>query len=281
MTDPSVLVITGTGAGAELSQLSAMNIIATLDREFKNIECCSDDADIRKVASRLSPCVAILASPLTPGRIQNLLQMLEAIGCPYVGTPSYSLVYQRTAVEIRDALVAYGLPVADDFAIDRGDDLGIDDPHQSSDRLGMRELLLVMLEAGGLPSSLPIVEFIESRSHNGRLRMYCVDDSLLVCPADLPKELVTHAHTLACALILVCQLAGIFYVEFLCDSGQLEIAKLYVRPILANSSIAVRAAGVGGYKFSDLLCHLVQEAASHINGCHEAKMESRGQSGAN
>jgi hypothetical protein len=281
MTAPNVLVITGTGAGAELSQLSAMNIIAALGHEFRNIECSKDDEDIRKVASRLSPCVAILASPLTPGRIQTLLQMLEATGCPYVGTPSYSLVYQRTAVDIRDALIATGLPVADDFPIDRGDDPGIDDPHKSSDRLGKRELFLVMLEASGLPSPFPIVEFIESRSHDGRLRMYCADDSLLVCPADLPKELATRAHMLVSTLNLICQLAGIFYVEFLCDSGQLEIAKLYVRPILANRSIAVRAAGVGGYTFSDLLSHLVREAASRIDGCRGVKEKNCGPLGAN
>jgi D-alanine-D-alanine ligase len=126
-----------------------------------------------------------------------------------------------------------------------------------------RELAISILEQGGEPGALPIVEAVpeqedfydfESRYEIGRTRF--------VCPAELDPELAARATAIALDAFRLLGCAGFARVDLMLDGADGELYVLEVNPIpgLTETSLLPQAADAAGIGF-DRLIELILAAA--------------------
>jgi D-alanine-D-alanine ligase len=126
-----------------------------------------------------------------------------------------------------------------------------------------RELAISILEQGGEPGALPIVEAVpeqedfydfESRYEIGRTRF--------VCPAELDPELAARATAIAMDAFRLLGCAGFARFDLMLDGADGELYVLEVNPIpgLTETSLLPQAADAAGIGF-DRLIELILAAA--------------------
>ncbi len=122
-----------------------------------------------------------------------------------------------------------------------------------------RDLAVSVLEDGGTPRPLPIVEAVpvaqgeddfydfESRYEIGRTKF--------VCPADLADPVTERAHELAVAVYELMGCSGFARIDLMLESGTDELYVLETNPIpgLTETSLLPQAADAAGIGFDELI----------------------------
>ena len=131
-----------------------------------------------------------------------------------------------------------------------------------------RDLAISIIEQGGAPRALPIVEAVpeqedfydfESRYEIGRTRF--------VCPAELDDALGERASSIALDVYRLLGCSGFARVDLMLESATDELFVLEVNPIpgLTETSLLPQAADAAGIGFDELI-GLIMDAAAPVQG---------------
>jgi D-alanine-D-alanine ligase len=131
-----------------------------------------------------------------------------------------------------------------------------------------RDLAISIIEQGGVPRALPIVEAVpeqeefydfESRYEIGRTRF--------VCPAELDDALGERASSIALDVYRLLGCSGFARVDLMLESATDELFVLEVNPIpgLTETSLLPQAADAAGIGFDELI-GLIIDAAAPVQG---------------
>jgi D-alanine-D-alanine ligase len=131
-----------------------------------------------------------------------------------------------------------------------------------------RDLAISIIEQGGVPHALPIVEAVpeqedfydfESRYEIGRTRF--------VCPAELEHTLGERASSIALDVYRLLGCSGFARVDLMLESATDELFVLEVNPIpgLTETSLLPQAADAAGIGFDELI-GLIMDAAAPVQG---------------
>jgi D-alanine-D-alanine ligase len=129
-----------------------------------------------------------------------------------------------------------------------------------------RDLAISIIEQGGVPHALPIVEAVpeqedfydfESRYEIGRTRF--------VCPAELDDALGERASSIALDVYRLLGCSGFARVDLMLESATDELFVLEVNPIpgLTETSLLPQAADAAGIGFDELI-GLIMDAAAPV-----------------
>ena len=130
-----------------------------------------------------------------------------------------------------------------------------------------RELAISILDSGGAPAVLPIVEALpdqedfydfEARYEIGRTRF--------VCPAELPVAVAERASAIALETYSLLGCAGFARVDLMLESGTDELYVLEVNPIpgLTETSLLPQAAEAAGISFDELVERVLGAVAVRV-----------------
>jgi D-alanine-D-alanine ligase len=130
-----------------------------------------------------------------------------------------------------------------------------------------RELAISILDSGGAPTVLPIVEALpdqenfydfEARYEIGRTRF--------VCPAELPVAVAERASTIALETYSLLGCAGFARVDLMLESETDELYVLEVNPIpgLTETSLLPQAAEAAGISFDELVERVLGAVAVRV-----------------
>jgi D-alanine-D-alanine ligase len=126
-----------------------------------------------------------------------------------------------------------------------------------------RDLAVSVLDAGGEPLALPVVEAIprEEEFYNYESR-YEIGMTTFVCPAELPEETTARAHELALATYELLGCHGVARVDLMLDakSGELSVLETNVGPGLTETSLLPLAADAAGIGFDELVGRILASA---------------------
>lgn len=131
-----------------------------------------------------------------------------------------------------------------------------------------RDLAISIIEQGGVPNALPIVEAVpeqedfydfESRYEIGRTRF--------VCPAELDDGLGERASSIALDVYRLLGCSGFARVDLMLESATDELFVLELNPIpgLTETSLLPQAADAAGIGFDELI-GLIMDAAAPVQG---------------
>lgn len=124
-----------------------------------------------------------------------------------------------------------------------------------------RELAVSIIERGGAPQALPIVEALptneefydfEARYEIGRTRF--------VCPAELTDEIAADATATALEVFALLGLSGVARVDLMLGEDGLQVLEANVIPGLTETSLLPQAAEAAGLAFEQLV-QLILDAA--------------------
>jgi D-alanine-D-alanine ligase len=130
-----------------------------------------------------------------------------------------------------------------------------------------RELAISILDSGGSPAVLPIVEALpdqenfydfEARYEIGRTRF--------VCPAELPVAVAERASAIALETYSLLGCAGFARVDLMLESGTDDLYVLEVNPIpgLTETSLLPQAAEAAGISFDELVERVLGAVAVRV-----------------
>lgn len=131
-----------------------------------------------------------------------------------------------------------------------------------------RDLAISIIEQGGVPNALPIVEAVpeqedfydfESRYEIGRTRF--------VCPAELDDGVGERASSIALDVYRLLGCSGFARVDLMLESATDELFVLELNPIpgLTETSLLPQAADAAGIGFDELI-GLIMDAAAPVQG---------------
>lgn len=192
------------------------------------------------------------------GAAQALPAIEDRLEFPIVVKPAaqgsaLGIKFARTAADVPAALVSA-------FSYDRKVLL---ERHVSG-----RDLAISIIEQGGAPRALPIVEAVpeqedfydfESRYEIGRTRF--------VCPAELDEALGDRASSIALDVYRLLGCSGFARVDLMLESATDELFVLELNPIpgLTDTSLLPQAADAAGIGFDELI-GLIMDAAAPVQG---------------
>jgi D-alanine-D-alanine ligase len=192
------------------------------------------------------------------GAAQALPAIEDRLEFPIVVKPAaqgsaLGIKFARTAADVPAALVSA-------FSYDRKVLL---ERHVSG-----RDLAISIIEQGGVPRALPIVEAVpeqedfydfESRYEIGRTRF--------LCPAELDDPLGDRASSIALDVYRLLGCSGFARVDLMLESATDELFVLEVNPIpgLTETSLLPQAADAAGIGFDELI-GLIMDAAAPVQG---------------
>ena len=191
------------------------------------------------------------------GAAQALPAIEDRLEFPIVVKPAaqgsaLGIKFARTAADVPAALVSA-------FSYDRKVLL---ERHVSG-----RDLAISIIEQGGVPRALPIVEAVpehedfydfESRYEIGRTRF--------VCPAELDDALGERASSIALDVYRLLGCSGFARVDLMLESATDDLFVLEVNPIpgLTETSLLPQAADAAGIGFDELI-GLIMDAAAPVS----------------
>jgi D-alanine-D-alanine ligase len=126
-----------------------------------------------------------------------------------------------------------------------------------------RELAISILEDGGRPWALPIVEAVpEQESFYDFESRYEIGRTRFVCPADLDDGVTLKAQTIALDAFNLLGCSVFARVDLMLDAETSELYVLEVNPIpgLTETSLLPQAADAAGIGFDDLIARILAAA---------------------
>ena len=127
-----------------------------------------------------------------------------------------------------------------------------------------RDLAVSIVEEGGAPTPLPIVEAVpnEEEFYDFEAR-YEIGRTTFVCPAELPDEVAERASAMALEVFALLGCSGFARVDLMFDSaqGELFVLEADTIPGLTETSLLPQAADAAGISFEHLV-HLMLHAAA-------------------
>ena len=189
------------------------------------------------------------------GAAEALPAMEERLEFPIVVKPAgqgsaLGIKFARTPAEVPSALV---------------NAFSYDDKVLLERHIHGRDLSVSLLEEGGRPQTLPIVEAVprdedffdfEARYEIGRTEYDC--------PADLPAETTSRAQEIAVAVYELIGCSGFARVDLMLEesSGELFVLEANAVPGLTETSLLPQAAEAAGIEFDALVERIVDLAAA-------------------
>jgi len=132
-----------------------------------------------------------------------------------------------------------------------------------------RDLAVSVLEDGGSPVALPIVEAVprDEDFYDFEAR-YEIGRTAFVCPADLPEELAERARELALATYTTLGCAGFARVDLMLEqeSGELYVLEANSIPGLTETSLLPQAAEAAGIGLEELVGRVLDLALARGHG---------------
>jgi D-alanine-D-alanine ligase len=126
-----------------------------------------------------------------------------------------------------------------------------------------RDLAVSILDEGGTPRALPIVEAVpnEEDFYDFESR-YEIGRTTFLCPAELPPPLAERAASLATDVYELIGCTGFARVDIMLEEGTDELYVLELNPIpgLTETSLLPQAADAAGIGFDDLVRRILERA---------------------
>ncbi len=187
------------------------------------------------------------------GAAQALPAIEERLQFPIVVKPAgqgsaLGIKFARTAADVPAALVAA-------FSYDRKVLLERHVPG--------RDLAVSILEDGGMPQALPIVEAVpEQEDFYDFEARYEIGRTRFVCPAALDGALAARASEIALEAFALLGCAGFARVDLMLEAETGELYVLEVDPIpgLTETSLLPQAADAAGIEFDELIGRILAAA---------------------
>ncbi len=188
------------------------------------------------------------------GAAQALPAIEERLQFPIVVKPAgqgsaLGIKFARTPSDVPAALVAA-------FSYDRKVLL---ERHVSG-----RDLAVSIIESGGSPRVLPIVEAVpEQEDFYDFEARYEIGRTRFVCPAELEEAIASSASAIALEVYEMLGCAGFARVDLMLDRDTSELFVLELNPIpgLTETSLLPQAADAAGIGFDELIEQIVAAAA--------------------
>ena len=128
-----------------------------------------------------------------------------------------------------------------------------------------RDLAISIIEQGGVPRALPIVEAVPEQEHFYDFESrYEIGRTRFVCPAQLADALADRASTIALDVYRLLGCSGFARVDLMLESATDELFVLEVNPIpgLTETSLLPQAADAAGIGFDELIGRIVAAAGA-------------------
>jgi D-alanine-D-alanine ligase len=129
-----------------------------------------------------------------------------------------------------------------------------------------RDLAVSIIERGGEPRALPIVEAVPKQEpfYDFEAR-YEIGRTTFVCPAELEDAVSERASGLALEVFELLGCAGFARVdEMLSDDGELFVLEANSIPGMTETSLLPQAADAAGISFDELVALIVDAAAARV-----------------
>jgi D-alanine-D-alanine ligase len=127
-----------------------------------------------------------------------------------------------------------------------------------------RDLAVSIVEQGGVPTPLPIVEAVpnEEDFYDFESR-YEIGRTTFVCPAELPEAVTERASALALEVFALLGCSGFARVDLMlgAQDGELCVLEADSIPGLTETSLLPQAADVAGISFDELVQLIIDAAA--------------------
>jgi D-alanine-D-alanine ligase len=126
-----------------------------------------------------------------------------------------------------------------------------------------RDLAVSILDEGGSPRALPIVEAVprEEDFYDFECR-YVIGRTTFLCPAELPEPIAERTRSLALAVYELIGSTGFARVDIMLEEGTDELYVLELNPIpgLTETSLLPQAADAAGIGFDELVGRILERA---------------------
>lgn len=191
------------------------------------------------------------------GAAHALPAIEQRLGFPIVVKPAS----QGSALGIKFARNAVDLPAAlvSAFSYDRKVLL--------ERHIAGRDLAVSIIEEGGRPRALPIVEAmpVQEEFYDFEAR-YEIGRTRFSCPAELPQETTNAALELAVAVFELLGLSGFARVDLMLESEteELYVLEANVIPGLTDTSLLPQAADAAGIGFDELIQRILDAALARV-----------------
>jgi D-alanine-D-alanine ligase len=191
------------------------------------------------------------------GAAQALPAIERRLGFPIVVKPAsqgsaLGIKFAPTAAELPTALVAA-------FSYDRKVLL---ERHVRG-----RELAVSIIEQGGGPQALPIVEAVptDEEFYDFEAR-YEIGRTKFLCPAELEDEVAADATAIALEVFALLGLSGFARVDLMLEDtvGELQVLEANAIPGMTETSLLPQAAEAAGIAFDELVQLIVDAALARV-----------------
>lgn len=257
--EPDVAFIALHGRDGEDGTVQELLEIAGIPYTGSGVSACirASDKVLAKHAMRDAgiPTPDFVSFNETAFRVLGAAKALPAIearlGFPIVVKPSS----QGSALGIKFAQSSQELPAAliAAFSYDRKVLL---ERHVDG-----RELAVSILDEGGRPRRLPVVEALPDQEFYDFESRYEIGRARFVCPADLPVDVADRAGELAVKVYSLLGCASFARVDLMLrGDGELFVLEVNVIPGLTETSLLPQAAEAAGIEFDELVARILRAA---------------------